>query len=515
MKRKGEKINYFLIGAVVILLISSFLMPVVIGNKNILRIEKTKNKISKTNYKPISFKPKTKTTFIDLFTSTVHTDCEGVEKSTKVLFTQTKKIDVDNNQNTGENGNDVQIQYLLLPVIEQTDDFSIGISFILNMQRLNEDIKNKDFIAKMEIGNEYINIGFKSPKNPDNEIPKSVSTAFTLMFYLGDNTRGYRFSLDPSYDTNMQDKKIVLLTEFNTGERENIFQYELNPSVKLNSEVKSTLIGGKWHYSFDKISEWDSTATTTYTSVTQEETKTTKFIIDKLPDEISFALDFTPFSNNGGKLSYESQEYYDISLSVESNQMGVLKYATLDNTPKMITAEWKPSILNGYYNVNIESDGTTFTIQDDLVNPDKKFVLTNLEDIDFKTRWNLSNPGDLSIEKTNGLNANLELKLEEWTATIDSEFTAKNIKFDWDLDSSGYLKLDSFDEPITTTDISLMSEDIGFKTIGESLTADDFELYWTLWPPKDFDITSQGFLDFIDLTIDVFFEGSWYHIWPF
>lgn len=44
-----------------------------------------------------------------LFSSTVYTNCNGVEKSTEAVFGLLNDIDVDNNPNTGVNGADIRV----------------------------------------------------------------------------------------------------------------------------------------------------------------------------------------------------------------------------------------------------------------------------------------------------------------------------------------------------------------------------------------------------------------------
>lgn len=510
MKGRGDLKKYLVIGAVVILLTSTALIPSVFAYKIPIKKSESKNVLNREKF----FRSRDQPGILDLFTSTVHTDCAGVEKSTKVIFAIQNGIDVDNNPSTGVGGEDVKVQYLLMPVIETGSNLAIGLSFILVFDRIGEEIKEEDFSASMEIGQNYIQIGFWSPGETDNEVPDSVTVSFTLMFYIPEQIRGFRFSLDPNYDSNMQEKKLVMISEFNGQDTQTGFEFEFDPAVSINSEVKSTLIGGRWQYMFNRNSAWDSKTTTTFTRTTGGEEKTTRFTVDKLPREISFAVDFTPFTNGGGKLEYESDTEYDVELIVESNQMGVCKYATLVNTPKNMIAEWKPTLVDGYYNANIESSGTEFILQDALVNPDRKFTLTSLEDINFETSWDLTNPGGFVIDKTSGLNAKFEAKLEEWTATIDSQFTAQHIDIDWNLGTTGYFKIDTNYESLTTVDVTFMSPDIGINTVGQGLKAEDFELFWTVWPPAEWNLEGNGELDFSSISIDMFYDGSWYHLWP-
>ena len=112
------------------------------------------------------------------------------------------------------------------------------------------------------------------------------------------------------------------------------------------------------------------------------------------------------------------------------------------------------------------------------------------------------------------MNADIDLQIGEWTATVDTRFETEYVKLDWDLGISGYIKIDTNDEPLIAADILVMGPNNGFKTVGEGLTAEDFEIYWTLWPPREWDLTINGYLYFMYISIDIYSDGTWYHIWP-
>ena len=86
-----------------------------------------------------------------LLSSTVYTNCNGAEKSTDVSFGVLNAIDVDNNPNTGLNGADIRVQFLLLPWIEFDPTLAIGGLFTINVERLGEEIKDADFRVALEV----------------------------------------------------------------------------------------------------------------------------------------------------------------------------------------------------------------------------------------------------------------------------------------------------------------------------------------------------------------------------
>ena len=81
-----------------------------------------------------------------LFSSNIQTNCNGVEKTTTILYGKTVGIDVDNNPETGnENGADIDVKFLIYPWVEISSDIGVGVIFSLLINRLGEEIKDSDF----------------------------------------------------------------------------------------------------------------------------------------------------------------------------------------------------------------------------------------------------------------------------------------------------------------------------------------------------------------------------------
>ena len=80
---------------------------------------------------------------IDLLKSEIHTTCNGFEKTSETFFAISNEINVDGNDNTGVNGNDIIIQYLLLPWIDIDPELKtlpgIQASYRRRARRLRQD----------------------------------------------------------------------------------------------------------------------------------------------------------------------------------------------------------------------------------------------------------------------------------------------------------------------------------------------------------------------------------------
>jgi len=449
-----------------------------------------------------------------LFTNTIHTECNGIEKSTDITFGVFNDINVDNDINTGENGNDVRVQYLLLPWIEFEPAITIGIIFTVSIERIGEEIKNSDFNITMEVRDGDINVGFWSPSETGNEIPDSTRISFMLIFNPFEKTSGFGFYINPEYSTDIENKKVVLFADYNDEGMQRGFSFEYDPPVETQITVMSTREQGQWQYNFNRKSSLSSKLTSIFKTKEGENEKETIFSIDKLPDDLSFSLGLTPFGNEGGHFIYESSEMYDIELMVTTSEIGVCRYATMRNTPKKIFAEWTPTLMNGSYSISIESDGTDFMLKNSLIDPTINLTVSNIESIDISATWNLTNPGDFTVEKKSELNIDLEFKIGEWIAKLNAQPTANYLSTGWLINTTGYLQIDTNNQPLSTIDLIIIGEDIGMRTIGEYFKTEDFFLGWTLWPPIEWDLDVSGEIDFASLAIDIFLYGYWYNLWP-
>ena len=74
--------------------------------------------------------------------------------------------------------------------------------------------------------------------------------------------------------------------------------------------------------------------------------------------------------------------------------------------------------------------------------------------------------------------------------------------------------IDTDDISSNKLDILIKSGDLAFYSKGEFFKADDFNIIWTLWPPAEWDLEVNGKINFLTLTIYVYFNGAWHLLWP-
>jgi len=521
--KKGKSKFLFLMLIISILLIAVF-SPNVVGKPE---FKTSNNDVDKTIYKNdfnLRFK-KIFSNFLNriinrdkpimgIFDSIVHTNCNGVEKSTSVSFFTSEDIDVDDNPDTGVDGSDVTVQYRILPWIEFEFDLGLGLTFQIIVERLGEEIKDSDFSVSIEVGEGDLIFGCYSPDETGNEIPDSTVVTFKIYFYLFARTNGYELTIDPQYDSGNNGKKLELFAEYNEEQIKRGYSFEFNPAVSTEISYEATKKQGVWDYSFDRKSSIPTILTSTFSTTENSVTKDTKIVIDKLPSDLNFELGITPLSEGGGQFLYESNDMYNIEMSVQSNELGSLGYSFLRNTPRRLYAEWTPTFLNGKYHLDIDSDGTDFYLKDSEYSPVIDLTVNNVENIGFTAYWNLSNPGDFVIYKNKDLVVDLDFKLGNWIAELTTQQTADFISTEWLIDTEGYFTVDTDWKPLSTVDLLIEGPTAGIHTTGETFKAKDFRLDWTLWPPQEWNLVAIGDLSFFSVSIDVKLNSVWRHLWP-
>jgi len=451
---------------------------------------------------------------LNFFTSTINTAFNDVEKTTDIVFGLNNKLDIDNNENTGVDGKDIQVQYLLLPYITLSPDFILGAVFSVSVELLSEEIKENSFSLSANIADNLISVGYDNSGAENNVIPSRIQLSSLLFIQPSDQTTGITLNMNPTYESGQSEKEINLFASYDDTEVERTYSFGFQPATETQITIQSTLDPNTWEYTFTRDSPFDTIFTADMTKTVEGETKETKLTIDSLPEEISFSLTLTPFSSDGGSIEYQSESMYDVSVLVETDGIGVCKYALIENTPRKLAAEWIPSKENGSYHVSIDSDGTTVYLLNSLQNPTINLSINDLSTVDLTAFWNLTNPGDFEVFKDPSLHVDLDIIFEEWEAQLDAEPTAEHIYFSWKSNVSGFLTLDTNEQPLSNMDLLIRGPENGIKLFGETLSADDFHLEWTVWPLSEFYVNKTGSITFFSLTIDVFVNDQWYHIWP-
>ncbi|MDG6228691.1 MAG: hypothetical protein QCH96_01845 [Candidatus Thermoplasmatota archaeon] len=451
----------------------------------------------------------------DLLTSTIRTTCSGVEKTSKITFGMINAIDVDGDESTGINGNDIQVQYYLIPHIEIDPAFILGLKFVVNIQRIGEEIKETEFNITATLGNDLVSVGYWAPEKSGNEIPTHIQLSVLLFYNMLDSSKGFTISMEPTYATNIGNKKLVFFNSYtseDTVQHSHFFSFD--PPSKTQMTISSTKDPNEWNYKLTRNTEYDTILTMGRSRTLPTETKETILTFNKFPRTVSFSLRITPFSSEGGSVYYTSDSMYDMDVLIETNELGACNYAIIKNTPRMLFAEWLPVKERGWYHLEIDSDGTDISLLDSLENPTIDLSMYGVTDVDLTAFWNFTNPGDLRIVKDPSFHIDLAFIIGVWEARLDARPVAEEISVSWLTDITGYLTYDTNWQPLNQMDLLIRGSDTGIRTVAETFKAEDFRLDWTIWPPIEWNINSTGDIDFLSMLIEVYIGGQWYRLWP-
>ncbi|RLF40748.1 MAG: hypothetical protein DRN12_04695, partial [Thermoplasmata archaeon] len=427
----------------------------------------------------------------------------------RISFGTYNDLDVDDDENTGVNGKDIRVQYILLPWFSTENGLSVGLNLVLNIDRLGEEIKNNDFTAYIRLDN--IKIGFRSPNITGSEMPLKLQLSSIVFLNLLDSTYGFKLLSNPYYTSDINGKTLSFFATYDDSSNKQKYTFSLKPAVSTDITISSTKEPGVWSYSFRRNSNIETILETHIVRHSLGDTKDTIITIKYLPREISFRFSIQPFKRNGGKILYQSENDYSTEIKIESNNIGRCRYATIKNPPREIYTEWIPSRDTGYLKLITESQGSTsITLQDKLVDPTINISLEDIGNVDFKSYWNLTNPGTFRIIRNSSMNLVIHSFIEEWETRLNITSLSKNLDIKWNINTSGYVFYDTNLESIKTADILIKTNNIGIKTKADIFKAEDFQLNWT----NNWNITSSGRIEFSIVSIDVYLNGIWYHIWP-
>ena len=452
----------------------------------------------------------------DLFTSTIQTTCSGLEKTSEITFGMINDLDVDGDENTGINGKDIRVQYFILPWIEIEPEFVLGAKFTVNIERIGEEIKEKDFNITASLGDDTLSIGYWSPHISGNEMPTNIQISLLIFFNTVDSSKGITASINPTYSSDIENKKIVFFNSYYLEEEnaKHFNYFSFDPPSKTEITISSTRTPGEWNYKLTRNTEYDTIFTMGLSKNISDESKETIITFDKFPKTVSFSLKITPFSSEGGSVYYASESMYDMDVLIQTNELGVCNYALIKNTPRMLFAEWLPVKNQGWYHLELDSDGTDIRILDSLENPSINLSMFGVTDVNMTAFWNFTNPGNLKIIKNPSFHINLSFILGVWEARLDAQPVAESISISWLTNITGYLTYDTNWQPLNKMDLLIRGSDLGIRTIAETFKAEDFRLNWTIWPPIEWNINSTGKIDFFSMFIEVYIDGQWHHLWP-
>ncbi|EMR73163.1 hypothetical protein MBGDN05_00756, partial [Thermoplasmatales archaeon SCGC AB-539-N05] len=467
-KKRGSEImrevkKFLLVGIVTLLLLSS-LMPVsIFGQKHIKQVKKSSYNAKINNpmlVKNTDFnihvdknlgRIKNRNVLSSSFEGWIYTKCDDVSKKTSILQGVFHPIDVDNNTETGPDGNDIQANFIIYPSIEVDNEVGWpGIVLVIvttvTVKLLGDEIKDSSFEIYLELvlpdlitgsSSHRLRIGYYSPE--DEEIPESLECSFKFKpHFFYDKKPEFIFGITP----NSNNEIVVLLADYAKLDGSSVsihrmFSAEYNPVISATIKITPAESEDVWGYTFTRDAERDTTATFSYEiEKTGDVSRSISLNIDKLPVLLSFELGLTPLSNDkGGSLKYRSNSEYDATFGITGSRLGICKYVTVKNIPKEIDAAWLPKIVGGYIDLYVSSVNSEISIKNNEEQAQISLSFTNLSGT-INAGWEFNDAGTGSFQLTSehtGAIMNLYWMLDNADIEIKTELKTTYFSTSWNV----------------------------------------------------------------------------------
>ncbi len=459
-----------------------------------------------------------------MFDMHIYTKCGDVEKNTSIIYGLLFPIDVDDNSNTGENGKDIKVRFLILPSLSQKNfGWVLSFSIVMDVERLGNEIKDEDFeiyayfylsLEDYGYGDHEFRIGYSSPEG--KELPRNEILSLTIYPYLMyDKNPDFILQNAPVFDGEESDMDVIARYSGNFGG--NTFDHNVaiscQPAIPSTIKFTPDFSISKINTSISRTADKDTTLTLKYNGKTNDEEMGVALTIDKIPREMTFSILYNIFGPSGenGMIDYESSSEFNITLTIEISKIGLMGTMRLEYLPRHFAAEWSGRVYGGYINVSVDSQLTKFIICDDIDNPSVYFSISNITN-SANFSWGMDQGGYIELRSGHeGPKTDFYWILGSMRVEMISEMKTDYLFLSWNIDQEGYVTLDTNGNWLNEFSFNFtIDSNVGLLIGASFLKADNFRAEWVIWPPN---FQLSGDINFIgNIVFSVMLGGAWYPI---
>ena len=459
-----------------------------------------------------------------MFDMHIYTKCGDVEKNTSIIYGLLFPIDVDDNSNTGENGKDIKVRFLILPYLSQKNfGWVLSFSIVMDVERLGNEIKDEDFeiyayfhlsLEDYGYGDYEFCIGYSSPEGkglPRNEI--LLLTIYPYLMY--DKNPDFILQNTPVFDGEESDMDVIARYSGNFGG--NTFDHNVaiscQPAIPSTIKFTPDFSISKINTSISRTADKDTTLTLKYNGEINDEEMGVALTIDKIPREMTFSILYNIFGPSGenGMIDYESSSEFNVTLTVGVSKIGLMGTMRLEYLPRHFAAEWSGRVYGGYINVSVNSQLTKFIICDDIDNPSVYFSISNITN-SANFSWGMDQGGYIELRSGHeGPKTDFYRILGSMRVEMISEMKTDYLFLSWNIDREGYVTLDTNGNWLNEFSFNFtIDNNVGLLIGASFLKADNFRAEWVIWPPN---FQLSGDINFIgNIVFSVMLGGAWYPI---
>ena len=459
-----------------------------------------------------------------MFDMHIYTKCGDVEKNTSIIYGLLFPIDVDDNSNTGENGKDIKVRFLILPSLSQKNfGWVLSFSIVMDVERLGNEIKDEDFeiyayfslsLEDYGYGDHEFRIGYSSPEG--KELPRNEILSLTIYPYLMyDKNPDFILQNTPVFDGEESDMDVIARYSGNFGG--NTFDHNVaiscQPAIPSTIKFTPDFSISKINTSISRTADKDTTLTLKYNGKTNDEEMGVALTIDKIPREMTFSILYNIFGPSGenGMIDYEGSSEFNVTLTVEVSKIGLMGTMRLEYLPRHFAAEWSGRVYGGYINVSVDSQLTKFIICDDIDNPSVYFSISNITN-SANFSWGMDQGGYIELRSGHeGPKTDFYRILGSMRVEMISEMKTDYLFLSWNIDQEGYVTLDTNGNWLNEFSFNFtIDSNVGLLIGASFLKADNFRAEWVIWPPN---FQLSGDINFIgNIVFSVMLGGAWYPI---
>lgn len=430
----------------------------------------------------------------------IYTNFEGNEKYTPILQSLIDGIDVDNNPETGSNGKDIKIEFLLVPFPDLMDgEWILFLTSFLQVVRLGEEIKYGDFHMYIEFSftlnsQHTIRIGYTSEKN--EEIPKELNQIITITPYIFyDRQPEFFIDMVPLFDGNAHN--LSILAEYISQESHQV-TIDYIPAVDteihlIPHEDKDTI-----DFSIQRASSHEQKIKIQYEGVVSS----LALILEDIPQIMTFTLGF-----GENIFEYTSTDTFNATLIMAVFDRDL--YMMIKYLPQHLKTQFLRQ--EGYLSISIDDAKTQFILTNDQYNPTKSFTITNLTG-ESHIHWQITpKEGYVTIAGFQGLEISISLADNTYSLLVTSLLQTEHFEIRWNLNVPGFVFLDTNLQWLNSISFTLLYTTLyGILLEANLLQAEDFQVNWQTTIPL---FVKNGFIDFLgDITFQIYLNGTWHPI---
>lgn len=451
----------------------------------------------------------------------VHTTCAGVEKNVSLLNAVLQPIDVDDNDDTGENGKDIRVRFFPFPDVSQQDGrWVLALSSVLEVERLGTGIEEEDFEIELSMhlsldafgyGEHTIQLGYTSREG--DAVPEKEQIIFTVAPYvLHDHPPVFAVTHAPRFSGTPSDVNLTAGYDgsFDGNDHHHQVSIQYAPAVEATTMFTPHIDAQRVNFTLSRSASQDTAITLGYEGELNGEGTDLTLAIDALPAAMEFSLGYD-LSGDTGTLEYESTKTFNVTLTVNMDRMDVMGSMQVQYLPTWFRATWTPKLYGGHVNVSTDTAKTKLIIADDVEAPSLYFSVTNLS-TSTSLSWGIGQEGYLELNTADTgphvqfgwKKSSIDLEMNAWLRTA-------SLSLDWCIEDEGQVNVDTGGNWMSTYSLNFTVDNhFGLLLVTSLLRADAFTAQWNVWPPS---FSTSGSIDLGDInTFMVMLNGDWYEI---